>query len=248
MGLLDELETSTSRDDALTALTEEVRALRADVRDMQQDQESITRRSDDVQSEYENVVGSLQSVLSAIDGETLKEAKTSLDKAARQVTAGSASEVKRVTAEVERLREQNARVEKHLARVERAHADGLQQIVETAGERMGDVATTEVTRASDRADAVVDRMEAAGERLSQARLWGALATAAYGVMPLLLTLLSVLMVVGGVLHAWEWVVLSDARVWVRAVRGLFTLAGLLAGLYALVRLVLWVRERLERHR
>ena len=164
------------------------------------------------------------------------------------MTTGSVSELKKVAAEAERLREQHARVEKHLARVERAHADGLQQIVETAGERMSEVATAEVTRASDRADAVVATMEAAGDRLSQARLWGALATAAYGVMPLLLTLLSLLLVVGGVLHAWDWVVLSDARAWVRVVRGLFTLAGLLAGLYGLVRLVLWVRERLERHR
>lgn len=248
MGLLDELETSTSRDDALEALTEEVRALRSELGEIRQDQESIMRRSDDVQSESERIAGSLQSVLSAVDGESLKEATASLDKAVKRVTTGSASESKKVAAEAERLREQHARVEKHLAQVERAHKTGLQQIVDAAGERMGEVATAEVTRENDRAEAVVDKMEAAGERLSQARLWGALATAAYGVMPLLLTLLSLLMVVGGVLHAWEWVVLSDARAWVRVVRGMFTLAGLLAGLYGLVRLALWVRERLERHR
>ena len=234
--------------EALAALTEEVRALRSEVGEIRQEQASIMQQSANMQNEYKQLGVTLESVMNAVDGESLNEATKSLEKAAKAATTGSASEVKKVAAEAERLREQHARVEKHLAQVERAHKTGLQQIVDAAGERMGEVATAEVTRASDRADAMADRMETAGERLSRARLWGALATAAYGVLPLLLTLLSLLMVVGGVLHAWEWVVLGDARAWVRVVRGMFTLVALLAGLYGLVRLALWVRERLERHR
>ena len=252
MGLLDELEAGGT--------TEELALLRDQIEQMRQE---LSQLSATIESNASTSSGSLPSemtsrlheiaelqveIAKAIKGEDLTKAVSGLEKTTASASDQTRRQQETMTSLATRMEKAAGGLERAGRSVAKTGADGLSGAteqavasIEQAGRRASATVTADATT-------VVDKMEVAGERLSQARLWGALATAAYGVMPLLLTLLSLLMVVGGVLHAWEWVVLSDARAWVRAVRGVFTLAGLLAGLYGLVRLVLWVRERLERHR